>query len=206
MGEDGMTPTPTPTPTMLDLGPQARIVARLAEGVGEERLDAPTPCPEYAVRNLLGHVLGLAGAFRDAARKNLGPSTDTDPGSHLPDLTPGWHAELPKVLGELAEAWRDPAAWSGDTRAGGVDLPGEVAGIVATNELVVHGWDLARATGQPYEPDAAALQVAYGMLAQPDDDPERGGIFGPVVPVPEGAPLLDRVIGLSGRDPGWTSK
>jgi uncharacterized protein (TIGR03086 family) len=191
------------TPTTLDLGPQALIVARLAEEVSEEQLDAATPCPEYAVRNLLGHLVGLSAAFRDAGRKDLGATTDTDPTSQLPDAPPEWRAELPKLLGELAEAWRDPAAWTGETRAGGVELPGEVAGIVATNELVVHGWDLARATGQPYAPDKAALQAAYAMLAQSTDDPARDSIFGPVVPVPEGASLLDRVIGLSGRDPGW---
>ncbi|MEU9961904.1 TIGR03086 family metal-binding protein [Streptomyces sp. NPDC050982] len=191
------------TPGILDLGPQALIVARLAEEVGEEQLDAVTPCPEYAVRHLLGHLAGLSVAFRDAGRKDLGATTDTDPTSRLPDVMPGWRAELPKVLGELAEAWRDPAAWTGETRAGGVELPGEVAGIVAADELVVHGWDLARATGQPYAPDAAALNAAYEMLAPSVDDPSRGTIFGPVVPVPEGAPLLDRVIGLSGRDPGW---
>ncbi|MEU5341722.1 TIGR03086 family metal-binding protein [Streptomyces sp. NPDC020766] len=190
------------TPTTLDLRPQTLIVARLAEEVGEEQLDAATPCPEYAVRHLLGHLLGLSVAFRDAGRKDLGATTDTAPTSRLPDLEPGWRAELPKVLGELAEVWRDPAAWTGETRAGGVDLPGEIAGIVAADELVVHGWDLARATGRPYAPDAAALNAAYEMLAPTADDPDRG-IFGPAVPVPEGAPLLDRVIGLSGRDPGW---
>ncbi|MCX4909739.1 TIGR03086 family metal-binding protein [Streptomyces sp. NBC_00878] len=190
------------TPTTLDLGPQALIVARLAEEVREEQLDAATPCPEYAVRNLVGHLAGLSEAFRDAGRKDLGATTDTNPTTRLPDLTPEWRTELPKLLAELAEAWRDPAAWTGDTRAGGVHLPGEVAGIVAADELVVHGWDLARATGQPYAPDAPALQAAYEMLAPTADDPDRG-IFGPAVPVPDEAPLLDRVIGLSGRDPGW---
>ncbi|MEV0225110.1 TIGR03086 family metal-binding protein [Streptomyces sp. NPDC050704] len=199
-------PEGSTTPTTLDLGPQALIVVRLAEEVGDEQLDAATPCPEYAVRHLLGHLLGLAGAFRDAAQKNLGSSTDTDPGSRVPDLTPGWRVELPKVLGELAEAWRDPSAWTGATRAGGVDLPGEVAGIIAADELVVHGWDLARATGQSYAPDAAALRAAYEVLSPTADDPEGGGLFGPPVPVPPGAPLLDRVIGLSGRNPSWPSK
>lgn len=175
------------TPSILDPGPQALIVARLAEEVGEEQLDAVTPCPEYAVRHLLGHLAGLATAFRDAGRKDLGATTDTAPTSQLPDVTPGWRAELPKVLGELAEAWRDPAAWTGETRAGGVDLPGEVAGIVAADELVVHGWDLARATGRSYAPDAAALNAAYAMLAPTAGDPDRG-IFGPAVPVPEGRP------------------
>jgi uncharacterized protein (TIGR03086 family) len=194
------------TSATLDLGPQALIVARLVEAVRDEQLDAPTPCPEYAVRHLLGHLVGLARAFRDAGRKDLGPTTDTEPGSSLPDVTPDWRTELPKLLTELAEAWRDPAAWTGETRAGGVDLPGEIAGLVATNELVIHGWDLARATGQDYAPDTAALQASHDFLAPAAGDPDSSEIFGPPVPVPDEAPLLDRTIGLSGRDPSWAAK
>ncbi|MEU1853091.1 TIGR03086 family metal-binding protein [Streptomyces sp. NPDC019990] len=189
--------------TPLDLGPQAAVLARLAAGVTDEHLAGPTPCPEYAVRNLLGHLAGLAVAFRDAGRKDLGVTTDTDPRSALPDIGPGWREELPRVLAELAGAWRDPAAWTGMTRAGGVDLPGEIAGLVATDELVVHGWDLARATGQGYEPDPAALRACHDFLAASADDPGRGDIFGPVVPVDPDASLLARVVGLSGRDPEW---
>ncbi|MFG2991684.1 TIGR03086 family metal-binding protein [Streptomyces sp. NPDC048257] len=191
--------------TTFDLGPQARIVARLAAGVPDARLAAPTPCPAYTVGDLLGHLAGLAVAFRDAARKDLGPTTDTDPGSAVPALAAGWREELPKVLGELAEAWKDPAAWTGMTRAGGVDLPGDIAASVAADELVIHGWDLARATGQEYAPDQAALRTAHGfLLAAAEEDDRGGGIFGPVVPVPDDAPLLDLAVGLSGRDPGWT--
>ncbi|MFF5017962.1 TIGR03086 family metal-binding protein [Streptomyces sp. NPDC001165] len=192
------------TDAILDLGPQTRILARLAESVTDDQLSGPTPCPDLAVRNLLGHLLGLSVAFRDAARKDLGPNTDTPPNTVLPDLGPGWREELPKVLDELADVWRDPAAWTGMTRAGGVDLPGAVAGAVAADELVIHGWDLARATGNPYAPDPAALTSAHGFLLAAADDPNRGnGLFGPVVPVPAEAPLLDRAVGLSGRDPGW---
>ncbi len=193
------------TDTMLDLGPQTRIVARLAEGVSDARLADATPCPQYSVGTLLGHLLGLAVAFRDAGRKELGATTDTDPGTALPELTPGWREELPKVLDELAEVWRDPRAWTGMTRAGGVDLPGDVAGAVVIDELVIHAWDLARATGQPYAPDPAALKTAHAFLRAAAEEGDRGdGIFGPVVTVPPEAPLLDRTVGLSGRDPGWT--
>jgi uncharacterized protein (TIGR03086 family) len=191
--------------TTLDLGPQARIVARLAAGVADGRLADRTPCPAYTVRDLLGHLTGLAVAFRDAARKDLGPVTDTAPDTAVPGLGPGWREELTRVLDDLAAAWRDPAAWTGMTRAGGVDLPGEVAGVVAVDELVIHGWDLARATGQAYEPDPAALRASHAFLRAAAEEQDRGGgIFGPVVPVPDDTPLLDRAVGLSGRDPGWT--
>ncbi|MEV6052539.1 TIGR03086 family metal-binding protein [Streptomyces sp. NPDC052107] len=190
--------------TMIDLGPQTRILAGLAESVTDEQLSGRTPCPDLAVRNLLGHLLHLSVAFRDAARKDLGTTTDTNPNAAVPDIGPGWREELPKVLDELADAWREPDAWTGMTRAGGVNLPGDVAGAVVADELVVHGWDLARAVGRPYAPDPAALDSAHGFLLAAAQDPNRGGgIFGPVVPVPPEAPLLDRVVGLSGRDPGW---
>jgi uncharacterized protein (TIGR03086 family) len=192
----------TQTPT-VDLGAQAAVVARLAAGVTDEQLADPTPCPKYAVRNVLAHLAGLAVAFRDAGRKDLGVTTDTRPDSTVPELGPGWREELPRVLGEMAEAWRDPAAWTGMTRAGSVDLPGEIAGLVATDELVVHGWDLARATGQRYEPDPDALRVCHDFLAASVDDPDRGAIFGPVVTVGPEASLLARAVGLSGRDPEW---
>ncbi|MFI6285165.1 TIGR03086 family metal-binding protein [Streptomyces sp. NPDC051018] len=191
----------TTTPSLPGLRPAADAVARLLDGVGDERLGDPTPCPEYAVRELLGHLLGLATAFRDAARKELGETTGVSPDDALPVLEDGWRAVLPRRLDEMARAWADPAAWEGETQAGGVGLPAALAGRVALNELVIHGWDLARATGQPYAPAEASLHVSYALLeAAGDDDPMRGTIFGPVV---EGASLLDQVIALSGRRPDW---
>ncbi|MGW2304096.1 TIGR03086 family metal-binding protein [Streptomyces sp. NPDC001809] len=192
--------------TTFDLGPQARIVARLAAGTPDAMLAAPTPCPDYTVRNVLGHLAGLAVAFRDAAGKDLGATTETPPDDAVPDLPADWRELLPRVLDELAAAWRDPAAWTGMTRAGGVDLPGEIAAAVAADELVIHGWDLARATGQDYAPDETALRASHAfLLAAAEEDDRGGGIFGAVVPVPDGAPLLDRAVGLSGRDPDWRS-
>ncbi|MFG2883102.1 TIGR03086 family metal-binding protein [Streptomyces sp. NPDC048297] len=190
--------------SILDLGAQTRIMAQLAETVTDEQLSAPTPCPDYTVRNLLAHVLGLSVAFHAAARKDLGALTDTRPDATVPDLGPDWRERLPKVLDDLADAWRDPAAWTGTTRAGSVDLPGEVAGLVLADELVIHGWDLTRALDRPYAPDPAAIDAAHAFLRLAAEDPSRGGgIFGQIVPVPAEASLLDRAVGLSGRDPGW---
>ncbi|MER7956257.1 TIGR03086 family metal-binding protein [Streptomyces sp. NPDC096030] len=187
----------------IDLGPAAQRVARLAEGIGDERLGDPTPCPEYAVREILAHLAGLSAAFRDAARKQFGETTGTPPGSVRPVLGEDWRTALPKALDELAAAWREPGAWEGDTRAGGVEMPAAVMGQVALNELVIHGWDLARATDQPYEVTDEDLAVSEALLTPADDAPAEDGFFGPVVAVPDDAPLLDRVVGLSGRRPDW---
>ncbi|MFF5899227.1 TIGR03086 family metal-binding protein [Streptomyces argenteolus] len=188
----------------LDLEPVARRISELAGAVRDDQLPGPTPCPDYAVQELLGHLVGLTVAFRDAAYRKLGPTTDTSPDSALPVLPADWRESLPTLLEELVTAWRSPAALEGMTRAGGVDLPGEIAGAVARNELLVHGWDLARSTGQEFRADEASLRSSEAMLAPGDDDRTGpGAIFGPPVPVPPDAPLLDRVIALSGRRPDW---
>ena len=93
------------------------------------------------------------------------------------------------------------------TKAGGVDLPGEICGLVAMDEVLLHGWDLARATGQPYDvTDTDALAV-LPVVTPEEGDPDgstRDGLFGPVVPVPDTAPAFHRTLGLAGRDPDWT--
>ncbi|GAB2814959.1 TIGR03086 family metal-binding protein [Streptomyces chlorus] len=189
------------TTSLPDLTPAAQAVTQLLGAIGDERLGAPTPCPEYAVRELLAHIEGLSLALRDAARKDLGPTTDTSPTASLPVLEGGRRARIPVRLDELAGAWRRPESWEGMTRAGGVDLPAAVAGRVALNELVLHGWDLARATGQEYDPGEESAAVSYEIVRPTGDDSLRDGIFGP----PDDAPLLllDRVVGLSGRRPHW---
>ena len=114
---------------IYDLQPAAQAVAGLLPGIADDLLTAPTPCPEYRVRDLLFHVLGLSVAFRDSARKDLGPTTSTAPTDTTADLPAQWRSEIPARLDELAAAWREPAAWEGTTQAGGVTLPAAVAGV-----------------------------------------------------------------------------
>ncbi len=93
------------------------------------------------------------------------------------------------------------------TSAGGVDLPGEVAGLVALDELVIHGWDVARSSGQRYDVDPASLEAVHGFVAQfsgPGHEDDRRGLFGPEVEVTADAPLLDRVVAMAGREPSWS--
>ena len=93
------------------------------------------------------------------------------------------------------------------TEVGGNTLPGEVTGLVALDEVVLHGWDLARATGQDFRCDPASAEAVLGFTertAQPDQAASRTGLFGPVVPVAEDAPTFDRALGFAGRDPAWT--
>ncbi|MPY95701.1 MAG: TIGR03086 family protein [Acidimicrobiia bacterium] len=195
--------------TFVDLGPATRRMADLVSGVRDDQLDGPTPCPGYTLGDLVDHVGGLALAFTAAATKAGGEAGAQAPSGDASRLGDDWRARIPGDLRALATAWGQPSAWSGTTQAGGIDLPAEVAGTVALDELVVHGWDVARASGQAYECDRGSLEAVHGFVAQfsgPGQEAARAGLFGPVVDVPEGAPLLDRVIGLTGRDPTWSAR
>ena len=187
----------------LDFGPATTTMAALVTGVTDDQLDARTPCPDYTVADLVDHIGGLAFAFTASARKDDVPGGGgSGDGSRLED---GWRERIVTQLAELEAAWRDPAAYDGVTMAGPLEMPAEVAALVALDEVVVHAWDLARSTDQPYDVDDAAAAACLGFVASfeaPADD--DGGLFGPPVPVPADASVLDRLIGATGRDPSWT--
>ena len=189
----------------IDFAPATDELARIVRGVRDDQLRSPTPCPAYTVADLLDHVGGFALAFRAAAAKEPLPG-DGAPQAGGARLEEGWRDDIAARLAALAEAWRDPEAYDGLTMAGPVELPAEIAALVALDEVVVHGWDLARATGQDYAPDEAAVLECLGFAASfevPDDAPD-GGPFGPPVTVSAEAPALERLAGATGRDPAWT--
>ena len=193
---------------MLDLAPAAHEVERLLQGVSDDRLGEPTPCTGTPVAGLLDHLMGLTLAFTWAANKQSPPPGEPNgPVADSDNLDPDWRAQLPRRLSDLVEAWRAPDAWEGMAEAGGLRMPAEVMGLVALDELVMHGWDLARATGQSFTCDPASTEAVLAFTsesARPERADSREGLFGPVVPVPEDAPAFDRALGYAGRDPGWT--
>ena len=134
----------------IDLGPAARRMTDLITAVADDLLTAPTPCTESTLGDLIDHIGGFAVAFTAAAKKSFGDGSQ-GPSANAANLGPDWRSRIPQDLASLAEAWRDPSAWTGMTKAGGLDFPGEVVGVIALDELVVHGWDIPRASGQPYE-------------------------------------------------------
>ena len=188
--------------TTLDLRPQAAEVARVVAGIRDDQLGDPTPCAGTPVAGLLDDLVGLTLAFRLAAEK-------TPPGGQASadadDLAPDWRERLPRQLDELVAAWRAPAASEGTAEAGGVTMPAPDMAVVALDELLVHGWDLAVATGQPYRADEASARACLGFAAAVNGEGQESppGLFGPAVPVPADAPVFDRLLGLTGRDPAW---
>ncbi|MFC3963177.1 TIGR03086 family metal-binding protein [Nocardia jiangsuensis] len=185
----------------FDFAVAADRMAALVAGIGDDQLTGPTPCPGVPVAALLGHVAGLTEAFRQAAAKEAGGSQPPEVAAS--ELPADWRTLIPARLNALVSAWREEEAWAGETEAGGVTAPAPAMAAVALDELVVHGWDLARATGLPFDVTPGELEVLEGFLAEM---PAEGtpGLFGPVQPVAEDASRLDRVLARTGRRADWT--
>jgi uncharacterized protein (TIGR03086 family) len=185
----------------FDLSPAATEVARVVAGIRDDQLADPTPCQGTSVAGMLDHLVGLTLAFRCSAEKRPLPGQAS---ASADALVADWRTRLPEQLSALGEAWRSPSAWEGTASAGGVEMPAPAMAAVALDELVVHGWDLAVATGQPYSVSDEDAEACTSFAAAVGESPdERAGLYGPRVPVPAGAPVFDRLLGLTGRDPGW---
>lgn len=170
--------------------------ADLVAAVTDDEQALPTPCPEYDVQALVAHVVAWAQVFADAAqghRSGVDPSAyrAADPVQDFRD-----------AAGRMVGAWRRlgldrtvPMMHS--------DLPGDMVFSMTLMEYVVHGWDLAVATGRPapYTDEEAeeALARARRTLAPEYRGPDKS--FGHEVDVPAGAPAVDRLAGFVGRRP-----
>ncbi len=196
------------TENAADLGPAARRLADLMTRISDDALGRPTPCPAYALGDLIEHVGGLALAFNAAGRKERSAYTEMTGAGDASRLGADWRERIPRDLTTLAKTWAEPEAWTGMSRIAGDDSPAGVIGLVLADELAVHGWDVARASGQAYacEPDIleAALKFLQ-MFASPDAPAGPEVPFGPARFLLDEAPLLDRVVALAGRDPGWSA-
>lgn len=182
--------------------PAAEAAARIVLEIPEAKLDAPTPCPDWDVRALINHLI-LWSARGEAAAHKLpvtGPGED-----HDFTAEPRWAERYGEQVRKTAEAWQDPAAWEGSTSLTGNEegMPAEFIGGILFGECVTHGWDLAVATGREPAFPPGVVETAWERLVPTAEVARKYGAFGPEVPVPEDAPLLDRLIGLSGRDPHW---
>jgi uncharacterized protein (TIGR03086 family) len=189
-----------------DLHAAADSMTRLLEAVPNDSIDAPTPCRDLPLGALIDHVGGFAKVFAASARKELGELTAQPPNPRADNLEPGWRARMATDLSALADAWDAPDAWEGMTQAGGQELPGAMAGRIALDELVVHGWDIAQATGQRFDCEAVTWGEVEATVQQVrgGNDGDIPGLFGPVVAVADDADALERVLSLTGRDPGWS--
>jgi uncharacterized protein (TIGR03086 family) len=192
----------TPTDPRPDFFAAARIARDTVAGVSPTQLAGPTPCTEYDVQALLGHLVGV---FRRVASVASGvPAIGSAPlVTDVPD--DGWGATARAALHELEAAWADPAVLEREMRLPFGTLPGAAALASYTGEISAHTWDLAVATGQCPAWDERVLTGALAAVRSKLPTAERppGVPFADAVPVPDDAPLIDRLVAWQGRDPQW---
>ncbi|RVW06643.1 TIGR03086 family metal-binding protein [Rhodococcus spongiicola] len=189
-------PQATPDPRPLYREALAWTTGLIA-GVRRDQLAAPTPCPEFDVRTLLGHL--VAGVERVRIIGEGGdPSTSPTVVTGISD--DGYGAAYRSATDRVWPAWTD-GRLDADVTAPWGTVPGRVAIWVYSMETLVHGWDLATATGQPAEtrPELAESVLAAVRHAIP---PERRGEkmpFGPVITPSAHAGPTEKLANWSGR-------
>ena len=181
------------------------LLSGLVEGTDAGRLDDPTPCEDFQVRDLIGHF--TMGRFLFAA-DFAGDTARRD------ELLGGMPERFGDVLGDDHLATYRDASATLDAAVDGIEdveataafflgqMPISAALETISGDNLVHCWDLARSTGQDFDPpdDLVEATAAFlGVLIT--DDLRAVGSFGPEVEVPEDASALDRLLGFCGRTP-----
>ncbi len=183
----------------LAAGPMLAVVRDLSA----KRLDAPTPCADYDVGRLINHLLFWGPSLQAAARKEAVAPPAAD--EQDVNLTEGeWKDQLEAQTNLIVAAWSEPAAWKGHTGMGApMEMPAPMIGGMVLGEIVVHGWDIARAIGQQPTWDEEVLSRVHQEVEKTAEQGREMGIYAERVPVPDTASVLDRLLGLTGRDPNW---
>jgi uncharacterized protein (TIGR03086 family) len=160
-------------------------------GVSDDQWENPTPCEDWTVRDLVRHAVDTQGMFLGLVGRELGaiPSVDDDP-------VGAWDAARAGVRADLDDPERAGTEFTGFF---GPTTFGAAVDRFLNSDLVIHRWDLARATGQEETIDPAdAERVLEGARAF--GDAFRGsGVCGPEVPVSDDADVQTRTLAFYGR-------
>jgi uncharacterized protein (TIGR03086 family) len=154
-----------------------------------DQLDNPTPCRRFTVRGVLEHMIGGATGFAAAFRGEEAPEADlSDP---LRDFGP--------CLGALAGAISAPGALDRTVAAPFGEIPGRDFAQFIVLDGTVHGYDMAVATGQAYEPDAALVEHLIVFAGPALEHLRDGEAFAEATEAPAGATPIQRLAALTGR-------
>lgn len=156
-----------------------------------DQLDLQTPCAEFTVRGVLEHMVGGATMFAAAFRGETPPEADLS--EPLRDFGP--------ALGDLLAAMSAPGAMDKRVAAPFGEVTGETFARFVALDGIIHGWDIATATGQPYDPPAG-LVAEIERFARDFLDPLRDGdtFADAVEPAPDATPI-ERLAAYTGRQP-----
>jgi uncharacterized protein (TIGR03086 family) len=187
--------------TVIDLKPAGDRMIEVLTGVTDDQLTGSSPCTQYTVGDLVDHVDHLSRLFAALARHDPVGLRGVGAGPDPVQLDPEWLDIVSGHVVALVEAWDDPAAWHGTNNMPGSDLSNELWGRITLTELVVHGWDIATATGRPFDLPEATLRACLDHVAEFIPKAPVPVLWGPPVEVGAGAPLVDQILAVTGRTP-----
>jgi uncharacterized protein (TIGR03086 family) len=185
--------------TAADFMPEAcSAIARVIEGAAGADLAAATPCDEFSLRTLLTHFTSTTGAFAYAGKnRSLDPA---DPWGSMVQLNEdGWPEQLTANLNAISAAWCQQDTWQGTIS--GTVMPARSLGEMALIEILLHGWDVARATGQQFDVSDALGAELLRCIAETADVGRQVGAYGPKVSIADNASDFAMALGLAGRNP-----
>jgi uncharacterized protein (TIGR03086 family) len=172
---------------------------KVVAGIRPDQLGNATPCAQWDVHALLNHVIGVAGAFSHVGEGTRIKPPDPDVATFEGD---GYAAAYDFATAAMLGAWRKPGALDATIALRIGEVPGTVAASINLVDMLVHGWDLARATGQDVELPShlaePALQFSHRLV---NDELRSAGAFGPEVIVAANAPAGDHLVAFLGRTP-----
>jgi uncharacterized protein (TIGR03086 family) len=170
------------------LGP---LLAGVVSGIRPDQLDNETPCANFTVRGVLEHMIGGASLFAAAFRGT--PPSQPD----LHDVLVGFGP----ALTELAAAMHSRGALERTIAAPFGEVEGATFARFVVLDGLIHGWDLATATGQAYEPPDE-LVAEVDTYAHEAIEPMRDGdIFASAIDPPLSATPIQRLSAFAGRQP-----
>jgi uncharacterized protein (TIGR03086 family) len=175
---------------------------RLAHTVTPEQLSGPTPCGEMDTRALINHwVLYTShGLEHRAMREPMSEELIARDFAAEPDWANAYGAQLRRAVA----AWAAPQAWEGEIDLGGGSMmPASEIAAMMLAEMVLHGWDVAKATGRDFHASPELGAATEEIVAKYAEIYREYKGFGAPIDVPEGATALERALAMSGRDPGW---
>ena len=170
---------------------------RRVESVPPDDWDRPAPCEGWVARDVVRHLVewgpGMLLDNWDIPRPES-PSVDDDP-------VGAWRA----VNETVRRALDDPevAGRERETQMGKNSFE-NVTSMIFTSDVLVHTWDLARATGQDETLDADEVSRMYAGMQPMDEVIRNSGHFGPRVEVREDADLQTKLLAFTGRNPQWS--
>jgi len=173
---------------------QDEVLQGLVAGVKADQWDNPTPCAKWTVRDLAGHVVGGGAVFAASFRGEAAP--EGDPGDVLGDEPAG---ALAKVFADFQSAADSPGAMDREIALPFAKLPAQVALDVAKFDLLVHAWDIARATGQTFDPPADVVENARTTAETIVGGLRDGDTFTDATEAPAGASPIDALAAFCGR-------